>query len=108
MEDFEWKWRHFHDNTYFIFMVVTTDQAQFWAHGRFHTPLVFAKKFCRYYSSRSFESVLIFFRYKYSTFDYLDKDTQSYILFSTLKDDKQILKPQEMWEKTWIWILYKG
>jgi hypothetical protein len=32
-------------------------------------------------------------------------------LFSPIKDDKQILKPQEMWEKdeTWIWILiYKG
>jgi exonuclease III len=31
------------------------------------------------------------------------------VLFSPIKDDKQILEPQEMWEKdeTWIWI-YKG
>jgi hypothetical protein len=35
---------------------------------------------------------------------------KSYVLFSPIKDDKQILEPQEMWEKdeTWIWILYKG
>jgi hypothetical protein len=38
MADFDEKWRHFHDNTYFIFMVGTTDQAQFRAHGSFHPP----------------------------------------------------------------------
>jgi hypothetical protein len=56
MADFQAKWRHFHDNTYEILMVGTTDQAlmvgttdqaHFWAHGRLHTPLVFEKKFCR-------------------------------------------------------------
>jgi hypothetical protein len=32
-------------------MVVTTDQAQFWVHGRFHPPpLFFAKQFCSHRS----------------------------------------------------------
>jgi hypothetical protein len=42
---------------------------------------------------------LNFFRYKFSTFDHLGKDMQVVRLFSPIKDDKQILKPQEMWEK---------
>jgi hypothetical protein len=88
MADFEWKWRHFHDNTYFIFMVGTTDQAQFWAYSRFHTPLVFAKTFCRYIVLVVLNRFLNFFRYRFSTFDHLDKDMQSYVLFSSVKDDK--------------------
>jgi hypothetical protein len=85
------EWRRFYD------MVVPTDQAQFWAHGSFYTPLIFAKQFCR------LNIVLVVlnpffkcFRDKFSTFDHLDKDTKSYVSFSPVKDDKQILKPLEM------------
>jgi hypothetical protein len=50
MADFEEKWRHFHNNTSEIFMVVTTDQAQHCAQISFHPPplLIFEKKICMY------------------------------------------------------------
>jgi hypothetical protein len=78
MADFEWKWRHFHDNTSEILMVVTTDQAQFWAHGRFHTPppWFLQKRFADNIVLFVLNQFLNFFRYKFSTFDHLDKDMQ--------------------------------
>jgi hypothetical protein len=100
MADFEWKWRHFHDNTYFIFMVGTTDQAQFWAHGRFHTPLVFEKSFADNIVLVILNRFLNFFRYKFSTFDYLDKDMQVVRVILVRERRQTNLKPQEMWEKT--------
>jgi hypothetical protein len=100
MADFEWKLRHFHDNTYFIFMVGTTDQAQFWAHGRFHTPLVFAKSFADIIVLVVLNRFLKIFRYKFSTFDYLDKDMQVVRVILARERRQTNLKPQEMWEKT--------
>ena len=48
---------------------------------------------------------LKFFRYKFSTFDYLDKDMQVVRVILARERRQTILKPQEMWEKTRI---YKG
>jgi hypothetical protein len=92
MADFQEKWRHFHDNTYFR---LNSEPTAVFTH-----PWFLQKSFPDNIVLVVLNRFLNFFRYKFSTFDHLDKDTQSYILFSTLKDDKQILKPQEMWEKT--------
>ena len=43
---------------------------------------------------------LKFFRYKFSTFDYLDKDMQVVRVILARERRQTNLKPQEMWEKT--------
>jgi hypothetical protein len=43
---------------------------------------------------------LKFFLYKYSTFDYLDKDMQVVRVIRARERRQTNLKPQEMWEKT--------
>jgi hypothetical protein len=72
MPDFYENWRHFHDNTYFILMVVTTDQAQFWAHGSFADNIVLVV----------LNPFLKCFRDKFSTFDHLVKDMRVIRVYS--------------------------
>jgi hypothetical protein len=43
---------------------------------------------------------LKFFRYKFSTFDYLDKDMQVVRVILARERRQTNLKPQEMWKKT--------
>jgi hypothetical protein len=88
-------------------MVGTTDQAQFWAHGRFSHPTWFLqKRFADNIVVVVLNRFMKFFRYKCSTFEKI-KICKSYVLFSPVKDDKLKTSRNVGKDETWIWI-YKG
>jgi hypothetical protein len=99
MADFDAIWRHFHGNWSANLMVVTTDQAQFWAHDSFHPP-VFAKDLVLQIDMNIVLVVLhLLFKFWdiFSTFDHLVKDMQ---VVRAIFARESRTKPREMWEKS--------